>query len=460
MTARTGTARCSRSPGSAIDFVIVHWYPERQRRRRRAGRAGSAPRRAVAAAERDRRSTAAPNGSHLGVALTEVNAGVDEDTQPDALFGADTYLTALENGVFTVDWWDTHNGPTRSAPRPTAPPTTTTGACCPAAPASARSANRRSTRRSRATTRISMLSKLGRPGDQMVARRHRPAAGRGARRDARPTANLAVHAGEQGPEQRLPGQPALRRLHAERRDADRLHVRRRGNRDHLGVAGNQRGQTLPPYSIETSCSPRPASAVSALTAPGAPRPSRGSPARQATVSWTPSTGGPVDPLRGLPAVRHDQRAARRVDLHLRDAQQPGARHRLHAQRAGHRPERATSPAPRPRCTFTTSTPAAQHLRRGLPGHRRLGQRLRRLDHRHRHRPEPDQRLDADLHLPGRHRDPVSSGWNANWTSSGQNVARHQPGLGRRPGGRTAATRRASASSATTPGRTRPRRRSV
>ena len=36
---------------------------------------------------------------------------MDTDTQPDALFGADTYLTALENGVFTVDWWDTHNGP-------------------------------------------------------------------------------------------------------------------------------------------------------------------------------------------------------------------------------------------------------------------------------------------------------------------------------------------------------------
>ena len=44
--------------------------------------------------------------------MTEVNSGVDTDTQPDALFGADTYLTALENGVFTVDWWDTHNGPT------------------------------------------------------------------------------------------------------------------------------------------------------------------------------------------------------------------------------------------------------------------------------------------------------------------------------------------------------------
>ena len=32
------------------------------------------------------------------------------DTQPGALFAADVYLTALENGVFTVDWWDTRNG--------------------------------------------------------------------------------------------------------------------------------------------------------------------------------------------------------------------------------------------------------------------------------------------------------------------------------------------------------------
>ena len=132
-TPPTGTGRCCRSPGSAVDFVIVHWYPNGTGAATALTEPAQLPGE-LAQLRRRSPSTPAPNGSHLGVALTEVNAGVDEDTQPDALFGADTYFTALEQGVFTVDWWDTHNGATRrSAPRPTAPPTYRTGACCPAA---------------------------------------------------------------------------------------------------------------------------------------------------------------------------------------------------------------------------------------------------------------------------------------------------------------------------------------
>jgi len=38
--------------------------------------------------------------------VTETNSTIDMDTQPAALFGADMYMTWLENGVSNVDWWE------------------------------------------------------------------------------------------------------------------------------------------------------------------------------------------------------------------------------------------------------------------------------------------------------------------------------------------------------------------
>jgi hypothetical protein len=50
------------------------------------------------------------NPSSVPVIVTETNPTIDLDTQPAALFGADMYMTWLENGVANVDWWDEHNG--------------------------------------------------------------------------------------------------------------------------------------------------------------------------------------------------------------------------------------------------------------------------------------------------------------------------------------------------------------
>jgi len=50
------------------------------------------------------------NPSSVPVLVTETNPTLDLDTQPAALFGADMYMTWLENGVTNVDWWDEHNG--------------------------------------------------------------------------------------------------------------------------------------------------------------------------------------------------------------------------------------------------------------------------------------------------------------------------------------------------------------
>lgn len=50
------------------------------------------------------------NPSSVPVIVTETNSTIDMDTQPAALFGADMYMTWLENGAANVDWWNEHNG--------------------------------------------------------------------------------------------------------------------------------------------------------------------------------------------------------------------------------------------------------------------------------------------------------------------------------------------------------------
>jgi Cellulose binding domain/Fibronectin type III domain len=50
------------------------------------------------------------NPASVPVIVTETNSTLDLDTQPAALFGADMYMTWLENGVANVDWWNEHNG--------------------------------------------------------------------------------------------------------------------------------------------------------------------------------------------------------------------------------------------------------------------------------------------------------------------------------------------------------------
>jgi cellulose binding protein with CBM2 domain/fibronectin type III domain protein len=46
----------------------------------------------------------------IPILVTETNSSIDMDTQPAALFGADMYMTWLENGATNVDWWNEHNG--------------------------------------------------------------------------------------------------------------------------------------------------------------------------------------------------------------------------------------------------------------------------------------------------------------------------------------------------------------
>ncbi|VVJ16246.1 Cellulase precursor [Amycolatopsis camponoti] len=94
--------------GPHIDFAVLHWYPSASTAAEALTRTEQVDDMIYLAREQITRYA----GRSLGIALTETNTPVGMDTQPGALFAAEAYASLLENGVFTVDWWDTHNGGT------------------------------------------------------------------------------------------------------------------------------------------------------------------------------------------------------------------------------------------------------------------------------------------------------------------------------------------------------------
>jgi hypothetical protein len=95
--------------GSRIDFVDLHWYPGKTNAAEVLARPNLIPD-SVYQVRQEIARFAGANAANIGVALTETNSIVGVDTQPGALYFADTTAGLLENGVFTVDWWDVHNG--------------------------------------------------------------------------------------------------------------------------------------------------------------------------------------------------------------------------------------------------------------------------------------------------------------------------------------------------------------
>ncbi|GAA3655056.1 cellulose binding domain-containing protein [Nonomuraea antimicrobica] len=92
--------------GPKIDFVILHWYPGA------LDRAGHVPD-MIQLTREQLAEHAGPGAERIGIAMTEFNTGSSSNgtnTQPGALAAADAYATLLANGVFTVDWWNVHNG--------------------------------------------------------------------------------------------------------------------------------------------------------------------------------------------------------------------------------------------------------------------------------------------------------------------------------------------------------------
>jgi len=273
-----------------VDFVIVHWYPNGTG----AATSLSEPAQLPGELSQIRQEIAqygGANSARLGIALTEVNSGQFVDTQPSALFGADTYLTALENGVFTVDWWDTHNGPTAISTAPDGATDyqdwgilssgTCVGSVCEPAlntPFPAYFA-------------ISMLSKLGRPGDQLVrAATDQPLVSAHAVRQA--NGNLAVQLVNKDVNNSYPIS-----LHytgfTPSGATPTVYTYGDGAASITSASqGTNSSQTLAPYSIETVVLTPSGNGISSLTAPGSPT-AGGVTGSQATISWTPSAGGAV-----------------------------------------------------------------------------------------------------------------------------------------------------------------------
>ncbi|MDQ3790540.1 MAG: alpha-L-arabinofuranosidase, partial [Actinomycetota bacterium] len=92
--------------GADIDYGIVHWYPTGESAADVLPKTNRIADQVRLVREQARRYA----GKDIGIAMTELNTSYGRNTQPGALFAADAYATLMANGVFTVDWWNVHNG--------------------------------------------------------------------------------------------------------------------------------------------------------------------------------------------------------------------------------------------------------------------------------------------------------------------------------------------------------------
>jgi hypothetical protein len=94
--------------GASTQCVIVHYYPGGSSTA--AMLTDPADIAGIMSTLRSEISEYAGVSSDIPVIVTETNSTIDLDTQPAALFGADMYMTWLENGASNIDWWNEHNG--------------------------------------------------------------------------------------------------------------------------------------------------------------------------------------------------------------------------------------------------------------------------------------------------------------------------------------------------------------
>jgi hypothetical protein len=96
--------------GEVIDYVIVHHYPSATSQEDLL----DAPQTEIPDRAAALRSLidqyAGDNADNVGIAVTEAAALAYKNTSPSGLFAPDEYLTWMEHGAFTLDWWNLHNG--------------------------------------------------------------------------------------------------------------------------------------------------------------------------------------------------------------------------------------------------------------------------------------------------------------------------------------------------------------
>jgi hypothetical protein len=101
--------------GAKTDCVIVHYYPGGSSAAGMLTDTGDISG-IISTLHSEISQYAKVDPASVPILVTETNSNVDLDTQPNALFAADMYMTWLENGVANVDWWDEHNGPGTNQP--------------------------------------------------------------------------------------------------------------------------------------------------------------------------------------------------------------------------------------------------------------------------------------------------------------------------------------------------------
>jgi hypothetical protein len=286
--------------GPKIDFVVLHWYPGQTD----AAEVLAKPRQltdSIYLARQQIARYAGANAARIGIAVTETSSSVGRNTQPGALFLADAFTGLLENGVFTVDWWDVHNGAgtvstvagqTDYEDWGLLSSATCSGGTCepplntPFAPYYA----------------LQMLSTFMRPGDQLVrAGTNQPLVSAHAARRA--NGDLAVLLVNTDPDHAHPVTidyagftPAatVPKVYSFTNGATSVSS---------GEAGTAASQTLPPYSLTTLVVHTAAPGTAAPVAPGQPTASAVTD-RGATVSWPPAAGGRL-PIASYEVYRQD-----------------------------------------------------------------------------------------------------------------------------------------------------------
>lgn len=275
--------------GPSIDFVDVHWYP--------GGSAAESLRRtnhitdAVYLLRQQINRYAGPEADRIGISLTEVNVTSEGMTsQPAALFLADAYSGLLANGVFTVHWWNVHNGIGRVSTVAgqtdygdfgllSSGTCTADGSVCEP-PVNTPFA---------AYHGLSMMSRFARTGDQFIrAETDQPLVSAHAVRRA--NGEVAVLLINKDPENAHPVTIDYAGF-APASGAPTVHTHTNGATEVTTArSGEATSRTLPPYSL-TTLVVRPAAAVTgAPGAPGQPT-ATGVTDRDVTITWPAATAG-------------------------------------------------------------------------------------------------------------------------------------------------------------------------
>jgi len=341
--------------GPYVDFAIVHFYPNHTTAADVLQQVQLLPAE-LAQLRQQINQYAGPNGPNLGIAMTETESNYDSDTQPGALFNADTYFTAMENGAFTVDYWDTRNGMGTVTTAPDGATDYGDGGLLSSGNCNSDNVCEPPLNTPFASYyALQMLSKVAQPGDTLV-------------KSGSDNPLMSVHAARNAD-----GELSVELVNKDPANAYTVNLNYAGwtpsdaaptvytyGDEATSITTSQKGtagtQVVPPYSIVTlKLKPSPTNPVdTTLTAPGSPT-AADIAADGATITWQPSTGGGVTRYEiyqqlGTTSVLLGESTSTSFTAHNL---QPGTSYTLNVQATD---QKGYLSAPSPPVTFITGTP--------------------------------------------------------------------------------------------------------